>query len=212
MMPIDNFLAFAVVAVVIVAIPGPSVLFTISRALTVGRRTALLTVAGNAIGVYAQVVAAAFGMGAIIERSATAFTVVKYIGAAYIVYLGVQAIRHRRSIAESFGQHVLPVASRRALRDGIIVGASNPKTIVVFVTIMPGFADVAAGHLPLQLLALGALFPASGLLLDSLWALAADTARTWFARSPRRLAAIGGAGGFAMIGLGVRLAFTGSRH
>jgi threonine/homoserine/homoserine lactone efflux protein len=209
--PLGGFVAFAVVAVVIVAIPGPSVLFTISRALTVGRRSALQTVAGNAVGVYAQVVAAAFGVGELVERSATAFTVVKYVGAAYIVYLGVQAIRHRHSIVDSLGSQIASVSGRRALRDGAIVGATNPKTIAVFVTIMPGFADPAAGHLPLQLLVLGALFPLIALVLDSGWALVAGTARAWFARSPRRLAAIGGTGGLVMIGLGVGLAVTGRK-
>ncbi|MGH3319772.1 MAG: LysE family translocator [Streptosporangiaceae bacterium] len=192
-------------AVVIVAIPGPSVLFTISRALTVGRRTALFTVVGNAAGVYLQVVAAAFGMGALVERSAAAFTAVKFAGAAYIVYLGVQAIRHRRSMAEAFHRQIAPVAPPRALRDGFVVGATNPKTIVIFVAVMPGFVDRAAGSLSLQMLILGVLFPAAGLLLDNIWAFAAGTARAWFARSPRRLALIGGTGGLVMIGLGASL-------
>jgi len=96
-LPISNLLAFAIAAAVIVAIPGPSVLFTISRALTLGRRAALLTVVGNAVGVSAQVVAVAFGIGAVVERSVVAFTIVKYLGAAYIVYLGVRAVRHRRA-------------------------------------------------------------------------------------------------------------------
>jgi threonine/homoserine/homoserine lactone efflux protein len=211
-MVLNNFTAFAVTAVIIVAIPGPSVLFTISRALTVGRRAALLTVVGNAVGVYLQVVAAAFGMGAVVERSALAFTVVKYVGAAYIVYLGVQAIRHRHSMTESLARRVTPVAPLRALHDGVVVGALNPKTIVVFVAVMPGFTDPGAGHIPLQLLVLGAMLPISGLFLDSVWALAAGTARQWFAHSPRRMAAIGGAGGFVMIGLGTSLALTGRKH
>jgi len=130
---------------VIVAIPGPSVLFTISRALTLGRRAALLTVVGNAVGVSAQVVAVAFGIGAVVERSVVAFTIVKYLGAAYIVYLGVQAVRHRRAFTDGLAQRAAPVTPLRAMRDGAIVGATNPKTIVVFVAFMPGFTDPAAG-------------------------------------------------------------------
>jgi len=209
--PLSDLLAFLLTAAVIVAIPGPSVVFTISRALTVGRRTTLLTVAGNAIGVYLQVVASALGMGVLVERSVVAFTVVKYLGAAYIVYLGVRAIRHRRSIAESLAQRVSPIPPGRAMLDGIMVGVTNPKTIIVFVAVMPAFADPAEGHLRLQLLLLGALFPACALVLDSVWALAAGTASAWFARSPRRLAAIGGAGGLVMIGLGAGLAVTGRK-
>jgi threonine/homoserine/homoserine lactone efflux protein len=123
----------------------------------------------------------------------------------------MQAIRHRRSITESLGGRVTPVSGRRALRDGVIVGVTNPKTIVVFVTIMPGFAVPAAGHLPLQLLTLGALFPVWGLLSDSVWALAASTVRAWLVRSPQRLAAIGGTGGLVMIALGATVAITGRK-
>lgn len=211
MVPISNVLAFAVAVVVIIAIPGPSVLFTISRALTVGRRATLITVVGNAAGTFLQVVAAAFGMGALVERSVLLYAGVKYAGAAYIVYLGVQAIRHRRSVAESLGHRVAPVAPWRAVRDGFIVGATNPKTIVLLVTVMPGFAAPAAGHLPLQLLILGSLLPVTALVVASVWAFAAGTARQWFARSPRRMAAIGGAGGLVMIGLGASLVLTGRR-
>lgn len=211
-LPVSNFLAFAVTAAIIVAIPGPSVLFTISRALTVGRRSAFLTVMGNAVGGYLQVVAAAFGIGAIVAHSATAFTVIKYLGAAYIVYLGIQAIRHRRSISSTLDSGIPVVSSRRALRDGLITGVTNPKSIVVIVTVMPTFTDPAAGPVWLQLLLLGALFPVFGLLLDGTWAAAAGTARAWLARSPRRMAAIGGTGGLVMIGLGTSLAFTGRQH
>jgi threonine/homoserine/homoserine lactone efflux protein len=212
MVPISNWAGFAAVAAVIIAIPGPSVLFTVSRALTVGRRAALLTVTGNAAGVTLQVAAASFGMGAVVERSAVAFSVVRYIGAAYIVYLGVQAIRHRHAITDALARQVSPISGRRAVRDGFIVGAANPKTIVVLVAVMPGFADPAAGHLPVQLLALGLAFPAIALVLDSAWALAAGTARAWLARSPRRMAAIGGTGGLAMIGIGLSIAITGRRE
>ena len=196
---------------VIVAIPGPSVLFTISRALTMGRRVALLNVAGNALGVYLQVAAVAVGIGAVVERSLLAFTLVKYLGAAYICYLGVQAIRHRHFIAAAPRQQTAPLSTRRALRDGLAVGATNPKTIVVFVAAMPGFAVPAAGHLPLQLLALGALFPLIALVLDSVWAIAAGAIRAWLLRRPQRLAAIGGTGGLVMIGIGASVALTGRR-
>jgi len=211
MPPVNNIVTFAAVVVVIVAIPGPSVLFTISRALTVGRRAAVLTVIGNAAGVFAQVVGTVFGMGAVLERSAIAYSAVKYAGAAYIVYLGVQAIRHRRALTEALGRGRATIPLRRALRDGFIVGVTNPKTIAILVAVMPGFAVPEAGHLPVQLLILGSLFPVAAVALDSVWALAAGTARQWFAGSPRRTEAIGGAGGLIMIGVGVDLALTGRR-
>lgn len=211
-MSLSQVLAFALLSVVVIAVPGPSVLFTIGRALTVGRREALMTVAGNAIGVYLQVVAVAIGVGVIVERSAAVFTVIKLVGAAYLVYLGVQAIRHRRKVTEALAEgmpSVLP--SRRALRDGLVVGLANPKSIVFFVVALPQFTEPSAGNAPVQMLVLGALFPVIALVLDSVWALLAATARTWFSRSPRRLELVGGTGGLMMIGLGATIAVTGRK-
>jgi threonine/homoserine/homoserine lactone efflux protein len=189
------------------------VLFTISRALTVGRRAALLTVLGNELGLCLQVVAVAFGVGTVVERSAEVITVVKLAGAAYLVFLGVQAIRHRRSMADALAAKVTPVRPPRAVRDGFVVGAANPKTIVFFVVGLPEFTTTSPGHLPvpLQMLILGSLFPAIALVLDSGWAAIAGTVRQWLVASPRRLALIGGTGGLVMIGLGVSLAATGRK-
>jgi threonine/homoserine/homoserine lactone efflux protein len=211
-MSLNQLLAFTLLSVVVIAVPGPSVLFTIGRALTVGRREALMTVIGNAIGVYLQVVAVAVGIGVIVERSATVFTVIKLVGAAYLVFLGVQAIRHRRKVTEALAAGVPTVLpSHRALRDGVIVGLANPKSIVFFVVALPQFTEPAAGSVPLQMLVLGAVFPVLAVLLDSVWALLAATARSWFSRSPRRLELIGGTGGLMMIGLGATIAVTGRR-
>jgi len=213
MVPASHILAFAAVITVLIAIPGPSVLFTISRALTVGRRAALLTVVGNEAGLCVQLVAVAFGVGAVVQRSAQVITVIKLAGAAYLVFLGVQAIRHRRSMAEALAARVTPVRPLRAVRDGFVVGVANPKTIVFFVAGLPEFISTAPGHLPVpaQMLILGALFPVIALVLDSAWAAIAGTARQWLVGSPRRLALIGGTGGLVMIGLGVSLAATGRK-
>jgi threonine/homoserine/homoserine lactone efflux protein len=213
-MAAGHVLAFAALSAVIIAIPGPSVLFTISRALTVGRTSALFTVAGNELGGCLQVAAVAFGVGALVERSAEIFSVVKWAGAAYIVYLGIQAVRHRRSLAGALAARVTPVRPLRAMRDGFVIGLSNPKSIVFLVVALPEFTDRTAGHLPVQaqMLILGALFPAIAFVLDSVWATAAGTARQWLARSPRRLALIGGTGGLVMIGLGVSIAATGRKN
>jgi threonine/homoserine/homoserine lactone efflux protein len=211
MVPMSHFLAFTLATIVFVAIPGPSVLFTIGRALTVGRRAALLTVAGNSVGVYLHVIAVAFGLGAIVERSVVAFTVIKLAGAAYLIYLGVQAIRHRWSMSTAMAGAIGPRRTWTVLRDGFVVGVGNPKSVVYFAAVLPQFVDPAAGNLPLQMLTLGAVAPVIALLSDSGWALVAGTARDWFARSPRRLAFIGGTGGFVMIGLGASLAVSGRK-
>jgi threonine/homoserine/homoserine lactone efflux protein len=213
MVPASHVLAFAAVVTVVIAIPGPSVLFTISRALTVGRRAALLTVVGNELGLCVQVVAVAFGVGAVVERSAQVITVVKLAGAVYLAFLGVQAIRHRRSMAEALAAKVTPVRPWRAIRDGFVVGAANPKTIVFLLVGLPEFTTTTPGHLPVpaQMLILGALFPVIALVLDSAWAAIAGTGRQWLVGSPRRLALIGGTGGLVMIGLGVSIAATGRK-
>lgn len=212
-MSLSHVLTFALLSAVIIVVPGPSVLFTVGRALTVGRREALLTVAGNAIGCYLQAIAVAFGVGVVVERSIVVFSAIKFVGAAYLVYLGVQAIRHRRKVTEALAGGIPTVLpSRRALRDGIVVGATNPKTIVFLVVALPQFTQAGAGvSVPVQMLALGAVFPAIALVLDSVWALVASTARLWFARSPRRLEMIGGTGGLMMIGLGATIAINGRR-
>jgi len=209
----SQVLAFAAVAAVLIAIPGPSVLFTISRALTVGRACALFTVAGNELGGCAQVIAVAFGVGALLERSAEIFSIVKLAGAGYLVYLGIQAIRHRQSMAGALAARLPPVRPLRAVRDGFVVGVTNPKTSVFLIVALPEFTTRHAGALPVQaqMLILGLLFPAIALVLDSVWAAAAGTARQWLARSPRRLAFIGGTGGLVMIGLGISIAATGRK-
>jgi threonine/homoserine/homoserine lactone efflux protein len=208
----SQVLAFAAVAAVLIAIPGPSVLFTIGRALTVGRRGALYSVAGNELGLVVQLVAVAFGVGALVARFAVVITVVKFAGAVYLVYLGVQAIRHRRSMAEALAVRVAPVRPSRAVRDGFVVGVTNPKTIVFLTIALPQFVDRGGPvPVPAQMLIIGALFPAIAFVLDSVWATAAGTARQWLVGSPRRLALIGGTGGLMMIGLGVSLAASGRK-
>jgi threonine/homoserine/homoserine lactone efflux protein len=211
MPPSSHLLAFAVTAFVIILIPGPSVLFTVSRAIVLGRVAGVATVAGNTVGAFTQVVAVAFGIGPLIERSIALFTVLKLAGACYLIFLGVQAVRHRHSLAEALGQQVERKTTARIVIDGFTVGVTNPKVVVFFSAILPQFVDRQAGNVPVQIIMLGAIFAAVALLSDSAWALAAGTVRTWLSRSPRRLALLGGGGGLAMIAIGARLAFTG-RH
>ena len=209
MIPTTHLLAFTVTALVLIAIPGPSVLFTVSRAITLGRGAGVATVAGNTVGAFTQVVAVAFGIGPLVERSVALFTVLKLAGAAYLVFLGVQAIRHRQSLAEALGATIEQKTTTRIVIDGFTVGVTNPKVIVFFAAMLPQFVDRQAGNVPVQIIALGAIFAGIALISDSTWALAAGTARAWLASSPGRLALIGGAGGLAMIGIGTRLAFAG---
>tara|TARA_B100000683_G_scaffold232992_1_gene235322 strand:+ start:111 stop:743 length:633 start_codon:yes stop_codon:yes gene_type:complete len=209
MIPIENLLAFMLTSLVIIVIPGPSVLFVIGRAIALGRRAGVLSVVGNALGTVPAVIAVAFGVGAIVASSVVAFTVIKIAGALYLVYLGIQAIRHRHAHIPGIQQR--PTRARRLLAEGFIVGLTNPKTIAFFVAVLPQFVDPTAGPVWMQLLLLGLVFEALALASDSIWALAAGTARAWFARSPRRISTLSATGGVMMIGLGGALALTGSK-
>jgi threonine/homoserine/homoserine lactone efflux protein len=206
-----HLLAFVVLSYLLILAPGPNVLFVVSRSLQLGRTSGIAAVIGGQAGVYIQVVAVAFGVGALVERSVAIFTAIRLAGAAYLVCLGVQAIRHRKSLAAVLGETVRPASTGQMLRDGVLVGVTNPKAIVFFAAVLPQFANRAAGHLPVQLLTLGAIFIGIALISDSMWAIAAASARTWFTRSPRRLELIGGASGLAMIGIGASLALTGGK-
>ena len=211
MFPASHLLAFVLLSFVLIIVPGPNVLFVVSRSLMLGRLAGVGTAAGGQIGVYLQVVAVAFGVGAMVERSVAVFTVIKLAGAAYLVCLGVQAIRHRRSLRAALAVTAQPRSFGRILRDGIVVGVSNPKVIVFFAAVLPQFVNRPAGHVPVQMLLLGSVFLAIAVVCDSGWALAAGTARAWLARSPRLAEMVGGAGGLAMIGIGVGLAVTGRK-
>jgi threonine/homoserine/homoserine lactone efflux protein len=199
----SQWLAFLVASVIFVEIPGPSLLFTIGRALTVGRREAMLSVLGNGLGVMVQVVLVAVGLGAVVAASATAYTVIKVAGAAYVVWLGIQAIRHRADARLAMASGA-PVRRGHPVRIGLTVGATNPKTVVFLVAFLPQFTD-PGGPIALQTMLLGAVFCVLAIVSDSVWALVAGAARHWFARRPQRLDSLSAAGGTMMVGLGATM-------
>lgn len=203
----SQWIAFVIASILFIQVPGPSLLFTIGRALTVGLRDALLSVAGNAIGLLVQVLFVAIGLGAVIAASATAYSVLKLVGAAYVVWLGVQAIRHRRDARESLMNDSSQSRERAgaALLKGFTVGVTNPKTIVFFVAFLPQFTAEGSPAAP-QLALLGVIFGVLACASDSIWALLAGRARTWFARRPERLDAMGATGGVMMVTLGAAMA------
>lgn len=212
MVPATNLWAFIAASVVLIVIPGPSVLFVIGRALALGRVGGLLSVVGNAIGMLPLVAAVALGVGVLVAQSVVVFTAIKIAGALYLAYLGIQAIRHRADASAAVTGQVAPRPPWRLLGEGFLVGVSNPKTIAFFVAVLPQFVDFGAGAIPLQLAELGVVFVVLALACDSVWALAAGTARDWFARSPRRAEHLAATGGVMMIGLGGVLAFSGTKH
>ena len=202
----SQWTAFLIASILFIQVPGPSLLFTIGRALTVGRRDALLSVVGNALGLVTQVGFVALGLAAVVAASATAYTAVKLVGAAYVVWLGISAIRHRADAREALDDR-RPTPGRRghAVRTGYVVGVTNPKTIVFFAAFLPQFTN-SDGRAAPQLALLGLVFGILAVCSDSVWAIGAGKARDWFARKPQRLDKLSVAGGSMMIALGVTLA------
>ncbi|WP_183408056.1 LysE family translocator [Nocardioides pocheonensis] len=200
-----QWVAFLVASFLFIQVPGPSLLFMLGRALTVSLREALLSVAGNASGLLTQAVLVAIGLGAVVAASATAYLAVKLIGAAYVVWLGVQAFRHRRDARLALSSDMRPPErARAALTTGFVVGVTNPKTVLFFIAFLPQFTSASAPAAP-QVVLLGLVFASMALVSDSVWATLAGKARTWLARRPQRLDTLGAAGGVMMIGLGTTL-------
>jgi threonine/homoserine/homoserine lactone efflux protein len=210
MVSLEQLVTFGVAAFVIIVIPGPSVVFAIGRALAHGRAVALTSVLGNTLGLLTVLVLVSVGLGAIVAESAVVFWVVKLAGAAYLIYLGVHAIRHRGAFgAGDLDPEHASMPWRTSLRQGFVVGASNPKSFILAAAVVPQFVDRGAGQVQLQIFLLGLIAVVIALLSDSLWAVLAARLHDWFSRSPRREARLGAVGGVSMIGLGVSVAFTG---
>ena len=211
MVSTGQLLGFGLASLVLIVVPGPGVLFVVGRALAHGRRTALATALGHAAGNYVVAACVAVGLGALLQRSVEAFVIVKIAGALYLIWLGVHAIRHRKSLADAMAMATPPREGWRAARDGAVVGLTNPKAYILFGAILPQFVNRAAGQVPEQMLVLALVSVAIGAISDCSWGFAASAVRAWFARSPRRIEMVGGAGGLAMIGVGLTVAITG-RH
>jgi threonine/homoserine/homoserine lactone efflux protein len=212
---LDQILTFGLAALIIIVIPGPSVVFTVGRALAYGRSVALATVVGNTLGLVTIVALVALGLGVVVQESIVVFTVLKLAGAAYLVWLGVEAVRRRKEFLTADGVDAIggtPMTWARAVRQGYVVGASNPKGYMMLAAVLPQFVDRSAGQVQLQMLLLGLLATTIGLLSDSIWALIASQLRVWFNRSPKRGETMGTIGGVSMIGLGVGLAVSGEPH
>jgi threonine/homoserine/homoserine lactone efflux protein len=211
MFSVSQLASFALASFVIIVVPGPSVLFVISRGVALGRRAAMATVVGNCLGAFVMALLVSFGLGTLITKSVMVFNLIKWVGAAYLVFLGLKAFRHRRELSMAFDVSAVAGSDFRIIREGFVVGITNPKILIFFASVLPQFVNRQDGSVPLQMVVLALIFQGIALLSDGAWGLLAGTARNWFVGSPKRLEAIGGLGGLAIAGLGVRLALTG-RH
>jgi threonine/homoserine/homoserine lactone efflux protein len=195
---------FVAASALLIGTPGPAVLYIVARSLSQGRRAGLASVAGIETGNLVQATACALGLSALVLSSPVAFAVVRYAGAAYLVYLGVRRLLSR----ERDDAAVAPRDLGRAYTSGLVVALLNPKPALFFIAFLPQFADPTRGHMPLQLLTLGVLFVALATVGDGLWALLAGTvgrnlsgARRWTGAS-RYVAAV------VYVGLGVFAALS----
>jgi threonine/homoserine/homoserine lactone efflux protein len=205
-----NLGLFISAALVLLVIPGPAVLYIFARSVAQGRMAGLVSILGIHTATLVHVAAAALGLSAILASSALAFDIVKYAGAAYLVWLGLKKI---------FGRSGLPggeVAVQRhpharLFCDGFIVNLLNPKTALFFLAFLPQFVEVGLGHVAMQIAFLGLLFTALGLVTDGCYALAAGTAGIWLRRSRGYLNAERYVSGMLFIGLGVTAVFAGNQ-
>lgn len=205
-----NILGFTLLAIVIIVVPGPGVLFAVGRALVLGTKPALLSVLGNALGVGVQIVVVALGLGVLIQSSPEAFFVIRVAGALMIGYLGIRAILHRRQSLEDGADK--PHSRSTILKESVVVGLTNAKTLVFFLAALPSFVSVEDGNPIIQMLLLGLIFSIIGIASDSVYAIAAGRARDWLATSEQRLATFRGLGGLALTMLGVYMLYEAIAH
>jgi threonine/homoserine/homoserine lactone efflux protein len=199
-----NFALFLAAALVVAVTPGPGIFYVAARTMAGGRGEGLASSVGTGLGGLVHVVAGAAGVSAIVMASAEAFTVLKFAGALYLVWLGIKTIREARV---ALPNAVATTGARRAFREGIVVEALNPKTAAFFLAFVPQFVD-PAGSVALQFAILGLISVALNTLADIGVAFMASSARTALARRPRAIRRIREGSGLVICGLGVTLAFA----
>ena len=171
---IESLLAFGIASLALLVIPGPAVLYIINRSVADGRNVALAAVAGLEIGNFMHVIAATVGLSAVIATSAAAFSVVKWIGAGYLIYIGFRTLVTKPQTVNQLND---PMSRRRAFTQGIVVNTFNPKVALFFLSFLPQFIDANRGSAALQSLVLGSIFVVLGCISDSLFAILASALR-----------------------------------
>lgn len=201
----ETFTVFAVAALALLVVPGPSVFYLVTQSAAHGRRRGMVAMFGIQTAGAVHVLAAAVGVSALVLSSAVAFSVVKYAGAAYLVWLGVQRLRQPLSLADLRDGAARPGSAWQVFRQGVVVNLLNPKSALFFVAVLPQFVDPDRGHAWLQVLALGAVFLLLATVSDGAWVVAAG----WMAgriRSRRARRIERGLSGGVLIALGVAAA------
>ncbi|WP_066372883.1 LysE family translocator [Herbidospora mongoliensis] len=203
---LSTLAVFSVATLALLLVPGPAVVYIVTRSVAQGRAAGLVSVLGVHTGSLVHIAAAALGISAILAASATAFTIVKYAGAAYLVYLGIRKLMDRSSAEEAV---VTTTPKSRLFGEGFVVNVLNPKTAIFFLAFLPQFADPHAGPLAPQIVLLGMIWIVLGMASDGTYALAASAlaGRVKSSAKARRRLDVGS--GVVYIGLGAVAAFTG---
>jgi threonine/homoserine/homoserine lactone efflux protein len=211
-MPEPSTLAlFAVAAVTLLVIPGPAVLYIVTRSVDQGRAAGLASVCGVHVGTLVHVAAAALGLSALLVSSATAYDTVRWLGAAYLVWLGVRRLLARDDDLAAAGSGYRRTGLGRIFAQGVVVNVLNPKTALFFFAFLPQFVDTSRGSVPFQVVVFGVAFVVLGLLSDGAYAVAASTGAGWLRRRPGVARASRLLSGGVLISLGVTTALAGSR-
>ena len=211
-MPEASTLAlFVLAAIALLVVPGPAVLYIVARSVDQGRAAGLASVGGVHAGTLVHVAAAALGLSALLVSSATAFHTVRWLGAAYLVWLGVRRLLARDEHLEATGPGGRRHGLGRVFTQGVLVNLLNPKTALFFLAFLPQFVDPSRGSVPLQVVVFGVAFVLLGLVSDGAYALAAATGAGWLRRRPRLARGSRLASGGVLISLGVTTALAGSR-
>jgi threonine/homoserine/homoserine lactone efflux protein len=205
-----NLSLFVVAAVALLVVPGPAVLYIVARSVEQGRLAGFISDLGIHSATLVHVLAAALGLSALLASSALAFAVVKYAGAAYLIWIGLKKIFGRAEAGEV--KALKPVGYRRLYREGFIVNLLNPKTALFFLAFLPQFVEVDRGHVVSQIVFLGLLFTALGFVSDGCYALAASAAGKWLRQSRAYLNFERYVSGVIFIGLGLTAAFAGNNR
>ena len=203
-----SLLVFAVASLALIAVPGPSVVYIVTRGIGQGRRAGMVSMLGIEAGALVHVAAAAVGLSAVLASSATAFTIVKYAGVGYLVYLGVRKWRERSDEALPEPE---PAGSPRLFLEGVLVNVLNPKTALFFLAFLPQFVDPARGAVALQALVLGGVFVVLAVLSDSVYAHVAGSIGDRWQSSARYRRRMSRTQGGVYIGLGAVAALSGER-
>ena len=195
---------YLIATILIILAPGPSVLFTIARAIAWGRASAVATVAGNTLGMFLVSVLVAIGLGPLLQSSHLFYNGVQWAGGIYLIYLGYSAIKASKVDAQGMQktEEIKPSLLTSA-KNGFWVGVLNPKSIVFFAAILPAFVDQEKNNVTQQLFLLGLIFCVIAFISDGSYGLLAGTAREWLASDVNRLIFMRRFGGSVMIGLGL---------